>query len=180
MDHAFYSQCQIIPVWYPTVSIPSQMVTHSLQPFLRSARMYLTSAFLWLLDISTICQWQDNDFPQKTILRQPIGSVLSTRFPPSVNDKWQPQVDGNKSFFKIKLIPEEETYIHIHTQNPEKHWKLKNNHFRRQKKKPEHVKQIMAPWTKPPSFPEGNFTIQYDKWSQKTSYGKPQGIQAWG
>lgn len=34
--------------------------------------------------------------------------------PLSVNDKWQPQVDGNKSFFKSKLIPEEETYTHTH------------------------------------------------------------------
>lgn len=57
--------------------------------------------------------------------------------------------------------------IHTHTQKPEKQWKLKNNHFRRQKKKLEHFKQVMAPSTKPPSFPEGNFTV-YDKWSQKT------------
>lgn len=65
-------------------------------------------------------------------------------------------------------------HTHIHTQKPEKQQKL-NNHFERQKK-PEHFKQIMAPSTKP-SFPEGNFTV-YDKWSQKTLYGKSQGIQA--
>lgn len=103
--------------------------------------------------LSVARQW----LPPKDNLEAAHRSVLSICFPLSINDKWQPQVDGNKSFFRSK--PEEETYTHTHTKkNPEKHWKLKNNHFRRQKKKPEHFKQIMAPWTKPPC-PEGNFTI---------------------
>lgn len=120
------------PLWYPTVSIPSLMVTHSSQPLLHSARMYWTSAFLWLLDISTTCQRQDNDFPQKTILRQPIGSVLSICLPLSVNDKWQPQADGNKSFFKSKLIPEEETYTHTHkTLRSTGSWRITTSRDRR-------------------------------------------------
>lgn len=49
---------------------PSQMATHSFHPFFILARWYLTSAICWLLD--TLPWWKDNDFPQKTISRQPL------------------------------------------------------------------------------------------------------------